>query len=121
MIGLSMVNRLSKSRYDKPCGCYVDGVSFRRSTTMMKRILRSGKGSRSSADGSERLLGRDVAGTRHHHLRFRALIVARFRPNAEALGAMLNRLVHRQVLQVLLLVRDDDIDVVGALQAVIGH
>ena len=33
---------------------------------------------------------------------------------------MLDRRVHVQVLQVLLLVADDDVDVVGALQAVVG-
>ena len=44
-----------------------------------------------------------------------------FAPDADALGAVRDGLVHRHVLQVLLLVADDHVDVVGAPEAVIGH
>src|SRR6266581_3530400 len=72
-------------------------------------------------DRRERLLGRDVAGTGHHHIRLRALVVARLRPDAEALRAVFDRLLHGHVLQVLLLVRHDHVDVVGAPETVVGH
>ena len=39
MIGLSLVNKLSKSRSDNPCGCSLAGTSLNRSTTLMKRIF----------------------------------------------------------------------------------
>ena len=68
----------------------------------------------------QRLLGGNVAGTGHHHVRLRALVVARLPPDADALGAVRDGLVHGHVLQVLLLVGDDDVDVARALQAVIG-
>ena len=68
----------------------------------------------------QRLLGRNVAGTGHHHIRFDALVVAGPVPDADALGAMLDGRIHVQILQVLLLVADDDVDVVGALQAMVG-
>ena len=47
MIGLSIVNRLSKSRSDSPCGCSVSGWSLNRSTTLTNRIFRSGNSCRS--------------------------------------------------------------------------
>ncbi len=69
----------------------------------------------------QRLFGGNVPGAGHHHIRFGPLVVAGLSPDADALGAVRDRLVHVQVLQMLLLVADNHVDVVGALQAVIGH
>ena len=65
-------------------------------------------------------LGGDIPGGRHHHIRLRPLIVAGPVPDTEALGAVSDGGVHVQILQVLLLVRDDHVDVILAAQAVIG-
>ncbi len=48
------------------------------------------------------------------------LVIAGPIPNANALGAMSDRVVHVQVLQVLLLVRDDDVHIVLASEAMVG-
>ena len=61
----------------------------------------------------QRLLGRDVAAGCHDHVGLGALVVAGPSPDADALGAMHDRLVDRGELQVLLLVGDDDVDAVG--------
>ena len=68
----------------------------------------------------QRFLGRNVAGAGHHHIRFLAGVVAGPLPDADALGAVFDRRIHVQILQVLLLVADDDVDVIGAVQAVRG-
>ena len=57
----------------------------------------------------------------HHEVGLGALVGARPVPQADALGAVLDRGVHVQELQVLLLVAHDDVDVVGAPQAVVRH
>ena len=62
----------------------------------------------------------DVARARHDHVRLAALVVAGPVPDADALGAMLDRRIHVEKLQMRLLVGDDDVDVVGAAQAMIG-
>jgi hypothetical protein len=41
MTGLSSVNKPSKSRSDKPCGCSGSGWSLQRSTTLMNRASSS--------------------------------------------------------------------------------
>ena len=71
--------------------------------------------------GGQRLHRRHVAATRHDHVGLGALVVARPVPDAGALGAVRDRRVHVEILQVHLLVGDDDVDVIGAAQAVVGH
>ena len=68
----------------------------------------------------QRFLRRDVAGRGHHHVGLAALVVAGPVPDADALGAVRDRRVHVQVLQMDLLVGDDHVDVVLAAQAVVG-
>ena len=51
----------------------------------------------------------------------RPAVVARPVPDADARGAVLDRLVHRQPLRRGLLAGDDHVDVVAAAQAVVGH
>ena len=71
-----------------PCGCSVLGCSLKRSTTLMKRIFRSGNSSRSNDRRGERLLCRDIAGRSHDQVRLATLVVTGPVPNADALGAV---------------------------------
>ena len=70
-------------------------------------------------DGGERLLGQDVAGTGHHHVRLRAASLLAHSQMPMPLVQWMTACVHVQVRQVRLLVGDDDVDVVFAAQAVI--
>ena len=72
------------------------------------------------SSGGQGLHRRDIAATGHDHVGLGALVVARPRPDAGALRAVRDRRVDIQVLQVHLLVRNDDVDVVGAAQAMVG-
>lgn len=69
----------------------------------------------------ERFLGRNIPSAGHHHVRFLAVIRAGLLPDADPLSAVDNRLVHVQVLQVILLVRHNHVDVPTAAQTVIRH
>src|SRR5262249_14069586 len=69
---------------------------------------------------SQCLLSRDVSGSTHHDVRFGSVVVTGPIPDAKSLSAMFNRLIHIQVLKVQLLIGNDHIDVVLALQAVVG-
>jgi hypothetical protein len=64
--------------------------------------------------GRQGHLGGHVAAADHDDIWFHALVVACTLPNAQPLGAVLDGLVHAQVLQVVLRVADDDFDVVEA-------
>ena len=72
-------------------------------------------------DGGQRLQRRHVAAAGHDHVGLAALVVAGPFPDAEPGGAVLDGLVHRQPLRRRLLAGDDDVDVVAAAQAVVGH
>ena len=120
MIGLSVVNRLSNSRSVEPCGCSDAGCSLNRSTTLTKRSFRSGTRSRRIAAAASASIVATSPQRRQHDVRLLAGVGAGPRPDADALGAVDDRLVDGRELQVLLLVGDDDVDVVGAAQAVIG-
>ena len=120
MIGLSLVNRLSKSLSERPCGCSRGGHEPVEVHHVDEADLEIGEVLTQQHHRRQRLLGGNVAGTGHHHVRLRPLVVARLPPDADALGAMRDGLVHGHVLQVLLLVADDHVDVVGALEAMIG-
>src|SRR5207248_8942565 len=63
---------------------------------------------------------RDIAATSHNDIRLAPLVVAGPVPNADAGGAMLYRLVHREPLGSGLFAGDDDVDVVAAAQAMVG-
>jgi hypothetical protein len=68
----------------------------------------------------QRLHCRAVPTARHDHVRLAALVVARPVPDACSFGAVLDRRLDVEVLEMHLLVRDDDVDVVDAAQAMIG-
>src|SRR5690606_9895103 len=57
----------------------------------------------------------------HHHVRLRAVIVARPWPDTDPGSAMLDGLVHAEVLRLALLAGDDHVDEISRAQALIGH
>ena len=121
MTGLSVVNRLSNSRSVDPCGCSdgrleLEQIHHVDETQLETRRLLAQDGRR-----GQRLHRRHVAAGRQHDVRLLALVRARALPDADALRAVDDRLVDGRELQVLLLVRDDHVDVVGAAQAVVHH
>jgi len=69
----------------------------------------------------QRFQGRNVASGGDHHVGLNALVVASPVPDPYALGTVLNRCVHVEVLKVKLLVRDDDIDIVFTSEAVVRY
>ena len=73
-----------------------------------------------NGDGGERLHGGDVAGASQHHIGILAVVGGGPIPNADAFGAVDYGVVHVEILQVVLLVRDDDVDVIAGAQAMIG-
>src|SRR5215472_2117354 len=70
---------------------------------------------------SQSFLGRDVAGYSKDNIRLVAFIIAGPIPDTYAFCAMRNRSIHIEVLQMLLFVRDNDVDVVFGSQAMIGY
>ena len=121
MIGLSLVNRASKSRSDSPCGCSLGGCSFIRLTTLTTRTFSSGRCLRISSTaasvssvGTSPQQAMTTSGSPPLSLLAHSQMP---RPG----GAVLDRLVHRQPLRRRLLAGDDDVDVVAAAQAVVGH
>src|SRR5208337_484708 len=70
---------------------------------------------------SQCFLGRDVAGCCKDHIGFVTFIIAGPIPDTDTLCAMRNGSVNIQVLQVALLVRDNDVDVVLRAQTMIGY
>ena len=72
-------------------------------------------------DGAEGLQGGDVTRAGHDDVRLAVFVIAGPGPYPESLGAMNHGVVHAQVLEGRLLAGDDDIDVMAAAQAVIGH
>ena len=73
-----------------------------------------------NGNGGERLHGGDIAGASQHHIGILAIVGGSPIPNANALGAMGYGLVHAEILQMGLFVRDDYIDVIAGAQAVVG-
>ena len=105
----------------QPVGMVRAGLSLKRSTTLMKRIFRSGNSSRSSTVAARAscvgMSPAEAMTTSGSH----TLVVTRPVPDADALGAVLNRGIHIQVLKMELLVGNDHIDVVLASEAVVGN
>ena len=65
--------------------------------------------------------GGDIAGAPYHHIRFLSLIGASPIPYANALRAVQDGLIHGQILQVRLFIRNNHIDIICTAQAVIHH
>lgn len=64
-------------------------------------------------------VGGDITARCHDEIRLLTLIVRCPLPDAYALGAVLNGLVHSEELQVLLFVGDDDVDIILTTKAVV--
>ena len=121
MIGLSLVKSASKSRSRQAVRMLAGGCSFIRSTTLIDADLQLRAGAvriRSTAAsvssvGTSPQQAMTTSGSP-------SLVVAGPFPDADAGGAVLDGLVHRQPLRGRLLAGDDDVDVVAAAQAVVG-
>ena len=72
-------------------------------------------------DGGQRLQGGDIAAAGHDDVGCDVLVVTGPLPDADALGAMLHRGIHREPLRRRMFARNHDIDVVAAAQAVVDH
>jgi hypothetical protein len=72
-------------------------------------------------DGGERLQRGHVATAGHDHVGCNVLVVTGLRPNADALGAVLEGGVHRQPLRRRVFASDHDVDVMAVAQAVVHH
>ena len=64
--------------------------------------------------GGQGLHGSNVPAAGHHKIRFAVLIAACPRPYSRTLCAVLERVIHAEILKMRLLVGDDHIDVVAA-------
>src|SRR5512140_1423596 len=71
--------------------------------------------------GSQRFQRWYVSATGHHHVWFSFFVIARPFPDADASGAMFDRLIHRQPLRSGLFACYHNVDIVAAAQAMIGH
>src|SRR6516162_2977494 len=70
---------------------------------------------------SKRLQGGHVAAAGHHHIRLTASVIAGPFPDADAGGAVFDRLIHRQPNWGRLLARDDKVHVVAAAETVVCY
>src|ERR1700760_664170 len=108
MVGLSRVNRASNSLSGNPCGCSDSGSSRIRSTTLTTRTAKSGSSRRRmSAAASVSWVGMSPA--QASTTSGSAVAVLAHCPMPSPRG------------ECGLLAGDDDVDVVAAAQAVIGH
>ena len=114
MTGLSQVNRLSNSLSLRPCGCSRLRHQAEEVDDVDEADLQVGAVFAQDRDGGKGLGGWNISRAGHHYVRLDAVVVRGEVPDADALGAVVDCLVHGQVLQVRGLVRDDDVDVVGA-------
>ena len=94
--------------------------NLNRSTTLMKRIFRSGNSFRSSAVAASASCVGISPAQAITTSGSNSLIVAGLTPDTDAFRAMRDRCIHVQILQVHLLVADDHVDVVLAAQTMIG-
>lgn len=69
--------------------------------------------------GGERLVGWDISARSHNNIWFLALVVGGPVPDSETLSAVRDSFFHAEELEVVLLICDDDVDIVGAAQAMV--
>jgi len=72
------------------------------------------------SDSCERLVGWYVSAGCHYDIGFLALVIGCPVPDTETLGAVLNGLLHVEELEMVLLIGDDDIYVVGTAKTMVG-
>ena len=95
MIGLSFVNRASKSRSDKPVRMLARRLQLHQIHDVDDADFQFRQVLADQLDRGQRFKRRNVAATGHDHIGFAALVVAGPFPNAEPCGAMLDGLIHR--------------------------
>ena len=72
-----------------------------------------------NADSGQRFQSGGIAAAGHHHIRLLAGIIGGPLPDADALGAVLDRLLHGEPLGAGMLAGHDDVHIVPALDAVV--
>ena len=103
----------------RPWGVVAVGHELEEVDDVDEADLQVGKVLAEKRGGGECFLRADVAARGHDDVRVGAFVRRRPLPDAEALGAVHDRVVHVEVLQVVLLVGDDDVDVVFRAEAVV--
>ena len=73
------------------------------------------------SDGGERFVGRYIAARCHDNIWIGTLVIAGPVPYPEAFRAVLHGFVHVEELEMVLLVCDDDVDIVGASETMVRH
>jgi hypothetical protein len=73
------------------------------------------------SDSGERLLSWNITARRHHNVWFFIDTIGSEFPNTNTLGTMSDCIVHVEILEMLLLISDNDVDVVGATETMVGH
>lgn len=69
--------------------------------------------------GREGFLGHNIPARGYYQVRLPSSTIRSPIPHSDTLGAMYDGVLHAEVLQMILFVRDDDIDIVFAFQTVI--
>ena len=90
-------------------------------TGLPKRFLGLSKLAAQQCCRRQSLLCWNISCTSDHDVRLFTLVVTRLRPDADAFGAVSDRSVDVEILQMQLLIADDDVDVVLTTQAVVSH
>ena len=104
-----------------PCGWSLRRGSVIRSTTLTTRTRKLRQPLAQDLRRGDRLHRDDVAGAGQHDVGVAVpSSLPAHVPDAGAAGAVLDRLVHGQALQLRLLVDDDQVDVGAGAQAVVG-
>jgi hypothetical protein len=70
-------------------------------------------------NGSQRLMGADISTRGHDQVGILTSIGRELRPDTNTLGAVLNSSVHREVLQMLLLIGNNNVDIVDRAKTVV--
>ena len=99
MTGLSLVKSSSKSRVAQPVRVFGLRLQPHEVNDVHHPDFQIGQMLAHDGDGGERLQRGHVAAAGHDHVGRRALVVAGPRPDADALGAVLDGGVHRQPLR----------------------
>ena len=120
MTGRSVVKIASNSASGSPCGCSDAGLQPHQVDHVDHPDPQVGQVPAQQVGRGQDLQGRYVAGGGEHDVGV-AVVVAGPVPDAEAAGAVPGGVVDVEPGRCGLLAGDDDVDVVAAAQAVVGH
>ena len=121
MIGLSVVKSASKSCVAQAVRMFALRLELHQVDHVDHADLQVREMLPQQIDGGQGFQRRHIAAAGHDDIRLAALVVAGPVPDADAGGAMLDGGVHVEPLRRGLFAGDDDVDVVAAAQAVVGH